>query len=316
MPIIKLVPSCKNYLWGGRRLIDEFNINFDGAALAEAWSLSCHEDGPSTIAGGNFHGKTLAEYIELNGKKILGENCRRFKKFPLLIKFIDARENLSVQVHPNNDYALKNENQLGKDEFWYILDAKPGAFIYYGVSQEISKKDFAQHIAQNTLPKILNAVEVKRGDTFFIKAGTIHSVSKGILLAEIQQNSNVSYRIFDYNRVGADGKPRTLHIKQSLDVANLKPVLPSSKNYPHLVTSEYFTVDKLNLDGKILRQSAGFVDEKTFLSILILDGNGKIFAGDEEIFFSKGDSFFLPANTGAWKIFGQCDALLTYVGES
>ncbi len=303
MAILKLKPACKNYIWGGRRLIEEFGFDSKEKICAEAWTLSVHPDGASTLE----NGETLAEYLKRNGKEILGTNCRRFENFPVLIKFIDARENLSVQVHPNDEYAKIHENQLGKSEMWYILDAEENSVLYCGFKKKISKEEFAARIKNNSLPEVLNALSVKKGDVIFIPAGTIHAVGKGILLAEIQQNSNVSYRVFDY------GRNRPLHIEKALDVTNLNPSKARGKNYPHIAVCDYFVVDKLNLDGKILSEARGNVDEKTFLNVLILDGTGKISCGGREIFYRKGDSFFLTAYSGEWKICGSCDALLTTV---
>ncbi|MBR7025644.1 MAG: class I mannose-6-phosphate isomerase [Selenomonadaceae bacterium] len=302
MAILKLKPACKDYVWGGRRLIEEFGIDCDKKILAEAWMLSCHPDGASTLA----NGETLADYIK-HDKKISGTNCRDFREFPILIKFIDAAKNLSVQVHPPDDYALAHENQLGKTEMWYILDAAENAVVYCGFKKKISREEFTARIKDNSLLEVLNAVTVRRGDVIFIPAGTIHAVGKGVLLAEIQQSSNVSYRIYDY------GRDRPLHIAQALDVTNLNPPTLRGESYPHLAACDYFVVDKLTLDGKILSEASGVVDEKTFLSVLILGGEGKISCGEENFSYSKGDSFFVTAGAGTWKICGSCDALLTTV---
>ena len=303
MAILKLKPACKNYLWGGRRLVEEFGIDCDKKILAEAWMLSCHPDGASTIEGG----ESLINYINHHGTEILGTNCRNFRDFPVLIKFIDARENLSVQVHPPDDYALTHEKQLGKNEMWYILDAEENSLLYCGFKKKISREEFIARIKNNSLVEVLNAITARRGDVIFIPSGTIHAVGKGVLLAEIQQNSNVSYRIFDY------GRGRPLQIEKALDVTNLNPSTARGENYPHIAACDYFVVDKLNLDGKILSEVQGVVYEKTFLSVLILGGEGKISCSDEEFFYRKGDSFFLTAGAGDWKICGSCDALLTAV---
>ena len=206
MSILKLKPACKDYLWGGHRLVDEFHVDYDGPVCAEAWELSCHPDGPSVIENGPFAGKTLAEYIKAKGQQVLGTHCRRFREFPILTKFIDAKDNLSIQVHPGNRYALSHEGQYGKTEMWYVIDAEPGAFLYYGFKKEISKEEFRERIENNTLLEVLNAVPVKKGDALFIESGTIHAIGKGILIAEIQQNSNVTYRVYDYGRVGKIGR--------------------------------------------------------------------------------------------------------------
>lgn len=315
MSILKLKPSCKDYLWGGHRLAEEYGIAYDGEILAEAWELSCHPDGPSRIANGPFAGKTLEEYIEAEGREALGTHCRRFRDFPILIKFIDAKQNLSIQVHPDNRYALKNEGQYGKTEMWYIMDAGEGAFLYYGFKKEISQEEFAKRIREDTLLEVLNAVPVQKGDVLFIESGTIHAIGSDILIAEIQQNSNVTYRVYDYGRVGKDGKKRDLHIEKALAVTNRVPMIKSSKSYPHVADCDYFTVDKLNLDGKMMKKMEGTVTEDSFLSILMLDGAGVITCGEERVSYKKGDSLFLSAGSGAYEIQGSCDALITSIRE-
>lgn len=313
--ILKLKPVCKDYLWGGHRLAEEYGVEYDGKILAEAWVLSCHKDGSSIITNGKFAGKTLREYLEEVGLEVLGTHCRRFREFPILTKFIDAKDNLSIQVHPGNSFALQNEGQYGKTEMWYILDAEPDAFLYYGFKREISKEEFARRIKENTLLEVLNAVPVKKGDTLFISSGTLHAIGKGILIAEIQQNSNVTYRIYDYGRVGANGKKRDLHIEKALAVTNRIPIVKSGANYPHIADCDYFTVDKINLDGDLTCRVEGNVRETSFLSILILDGSGVISNEGETISYKKGDSLFLPANSGHWQIEGTCDALITTIRE-
>ena len=315
MGIVKLRPSCKDYIWGGHRLAEEYNVAFDGPVLAEAWELSCHPDGPSIVDGGTYDGLTLEQYIEKRGREILGTHCRRFRDFPILTKFIDAKDNLSIQVHPSNGFALQNEGQYGKTEMWYVLDAEDDAFLYYGFSREISKEEFAQRIKDNTLLEVLNPVPVKKGDALFIESGTLHAIGKGILIAEIQQNSNVTYRVYDYGRVGKDGRKRDLHIEKAIAVTNRVPIVRSGSNYPHVADCDYFTVDKLNLDGRLTYRMQGTVSSASFLSILILDGEGTISCGGEQIRYRKGDSLFLDAGSGDWQIEGSCDALLTTIRE-
>ena len=305
MAILKLKPACKNYLWGGRRLIEEFAIETDTENLAEAWILSAHPDGPSTIDG-----ETLPEYIKRCGKKILGTNCQNMRDFPILIKIIDAHENLSVQVHPDDAYALANEGQRGKSEMWYVLDSAEDAVLYCGFKEKISREEFVERIKNNSLLEVLHAVPAKRGEVLFIPAGTVHALGKGVLLVEIQENSNVTYRIFDY------GRDRPLHIAKALDVTNLSPSAERGEQYPHVAACPYFVVDKLDLDGEILSEASGTVDEKSFLHVMILGGEGTIICGDEKIFYRKGDSFLLTAGSGDWEIRGSCDALLTTVPDA
>lgn len=317
MAILKLKPAFKDYIWGGTRLRDDFGKECDFDKVAESWELSCHKDGSSVVAEGEFAGLTLAEYIEKSGKGVLGSDCGKFENFPILIKLIDAKDNLSVQVHPNNDYAMRVEGEYGKTEMWYIVDCDPGATLLYGFKHEISKDEFAQRIADNTLLEVTNAVPVKKGDVFFIEAGTLHAIGKGILIAEIQQNSNTTYRIYDYGRVGNDGKPRELHVEKAKDVTALCP----AKAYPEtpvekmdgytsklLSSCDYFTTYALDVTDKAVLDA----DEKSFNSILILEGEGQI-VGDDVVKFRKGDSIFVAAGTGKYAIDGACKAILTKV---
>ena len=315
MSILKLKPSCKDYLWGGHRLVEEYGKEYEGDVLAETWELSCHPDGPSVISNGENAGKTLQQYIEENGKEVLGTHCRRFRDFPILTKFIDAKDNLSIQVHPDNRYALKNEGQYGKTEMWYVMDAGKEAFLYYGFKKEISKEEFSRRIQEDTLLEVLNAVPVQKGDVLFIESGTIHAIGKDILIAEIQQNSNVTYRVYDYGRVGKDGKKRDLHIEKALAVTNRVPIVRDKSSYPHVADCDYFTVDKLNLDGKVMKKMEGTVSDASFASILMLDGSGTISSQGETLEFRKGDSFFLSADSGTYQIEGSCDALITTIRE-
>lgn len=308
MEAIKLTPACKDYLWGGNRLKNEFGKQSEQDIIAETWELSCHPDGPSTIAEGKEKGKTLACYLEEQGKALLGKNCEAFEDFPILIKLIDAKENLSVQVHPDNGYAAQVEHQQGKTEMWYVVDCEPGAALYYGLNREVTKQEFQKHMEDGTLLEVLNRVKVHPGDVFFIEAGTIHAIGAGILIAEIQQNSNVTYRVYDYDRTDAQGNKRPLHIQKALDVAALKPA-PVRKWEKHLASCRYFTVDKIETNTAVAIDS----DEKSFHHLLCLDGIGKVEWKDGKLEFQKGDSVFLPAGLGACKVSGNFQALHTWI---
>ena len=315
MALFKLKPSFKDYLWGGHRLVDDYHKEYEGNILAESWELSCHPDGASYIANGAYKGKTLKEYIDENGMAVLGSNCQVLQEFPILVKFIDAKDNLSVQVHPDNQYALQNEGQFGKTEMWYVMDCDPGAYLYYGFKQEISREEFAERIQNDTLLEVLHKVEVDKGDVLFIEAGTLHAIGKGILIAEIQQNSNLTYRVYDYGRVGVDGKKRDLHIDKALAVTSRIPLLKSKHCNPHLADCEYFTVDKLNLDGLVMEKMCGYIGDESFASILIMEGEGHIACKGEVLAFRKGDSFFLTAGSGSYDVCGQCEALVTTISR-
>ena len=314
MAILKLKPSCKEYLWGGNRLIREFGKEFAGEKLAETWELSCHPDGPSIITNGKYAGSTLDAYIRAEGEQALGMRCSKYEQFPLLIKFIDAADALSIQVHPGDDYARENEGEYGKTEMWYVVDCEEGASLYYGFSREVSAEEFAKRIKEQTLPEVLNKVEVKKGDVLFIEPGTIHAIGSGCLIAEIQQNSNVTYRVYDYGRKGADGKERELHIEKALQVTNRMPMGKRKSFAPHIVSCEYFVVDKIMLDGRFMERMTGKTDGTAFLSLLVLEGSGEACAKEERITFGKGDSLLITADTGAYELEGKFEALLTTIG--
>ncbi len=318
MGIIKLTAHCTDYLWGGNRLREEYGKTLNSDKIAESWELSCHKDGQSIVATGEHKGKTLSDYIEAKGKAVLGKNCERFEYFPILIKLIDAKDNLSVQVHPDNDYAMRVEGEYGKTEMWYIVDCNEGAELLYGFKHEISKDEFAERIRNNTLLEVTNNVPVHKGDVFFIESGTLHAIGKGILIAEIQQNSNTTYRIYDYGRVGADGKPRQLHVEKACEVTELVPPKypTTAQGAPEAVeggtktllrSCEYFNVNKLNLDGSMTLTASG----GSFNSLLVLDGECTVCAGTEEITAKKGDSIFVDAGTGCYTITGRADIIVS-----
>ena len=308
MSLLKLKPACKDYLWGGTTLADKYKKAGSGSKIAETWELSCYPESPSIIENGEYAGLSLSEYINRAGKNVLGKNCERFDSFPVLIKLIDAADDLSIQVHPDNAYALKHEAQYGKTEMWYIVDAAEGAGIYYGFNRDITKPELKKRIEDNTLLDVLNFVPVKSGDVFFIEAGTVHSICKGILTVEIQQSSDVTYRIYDYGRKDKDGNTRPLHIGKALDVARLSPVGTPEDFGPHLAKCDYFTADKLIIDD-LYRGSA---DSDSFVHLLFLNGEGGVKADGEEVRFRPGDSIFIPAGTGSFEIHGQSEVIATF----
>lgn len=306
MEPIFLEAVCKDYIWGGNQLRERFGKKSTADRIAESWELACHKDGSSRILNGPDAGKTLTEYLSQHGTACLGTNCREFDTMPVLIKLIDAKENLSVQVHPDNAYAQRVEGEPGKTEMWYIVDCEPGASLLYGFQHAITKEEFQTRIAKNTLLEVTNAVPVHKGDVFFIPSGTLHAIGKGILIAEIQQNSNTTYRVYDYGRIGADGKPRALHVEKALDVTLCTP--PVKHDFgEHLAQCEYFTVDARN--GAF----EGVADEKSFVSLLITDGEGTLTSGGETVAVKKGESYFLPAASGPYAVTGTCQTLVTTV---
>ncbi len=316
---MKMNPPFKDYIWGGTRLKTEWGKKSDLEIVAESWELSCHPSDACIIDNGEYAGKALPEAIELMGKSCLGTDCAEFDRFPILIKLIDAKNDLSIQVHPDDEYALKNENEYGKTEMWYIVDADEDASLVYGFARDITKDEFKKAIEENKLMDVLNKVPVHKGDVFFIPAGMVHAIGKGILIAEIQQNSNITYRVYDYGRVGADGKPRELHVEKAVDVSNLtrpeaigatgNAVEENGVKKTMLASCKYFTTEKLEIEAACSLKAC----EKSFVSLLFLDGNGTVNCGGESVAFSKGDSFFIPAGAGDFTIEGASTLLLTRV---
>ena len=216
--IVKLNPALKSYLWGGTKLKTDWNKQTDEATLSEAWELSFHPDGLATVIGGKYDGKPLAEAAT---RVDWGVNCREFPFFPVLSKIIDSAQALSIQVHPSDEYALEHEGQFGKTEMWYILEADDGAFLYLGLNRTVSAEEFAAAIDSNTVCQLLNRVPVKKGETYFIPSGTIHAIGSGVTLYEVQQNSSLTYRVYDFDRADANGNKRPLHVDKAKAVANL-----------------------------------------------------------------------------------------------
>ncbi|MBR5224109.1 MAG: class I mannose-6-phosphate isomerase [Clostridia bacterium] len=313
---LRLAPAFKDYLWGGQRLRREFGKETDMNPLAESWELSCHEAGLSVIGSGEYAGTTLRDYLAEHPDHS-SETAQPDTEFPLLIKLIDAEQMLSVQVHPDDDYARRVENASGKTEMWYVVDAKPGAGIYYGFRETVTRSQMAEAIRSKTLTTMLNWVEAQKGDVFFIPAGTIHAIGAGLLVAEVQQNSNVTYRMWDYGRVGADGKTRELHIEKGLDVTvreHRGPTLPyePDREVPggtvrHLVRCERFCVDAIHLCGLI----EDFAQKRSFVSLLCLEGEGALLYGEKAMPVKKGESIFIPAGMGKYKLAGMMQVLKT-----
>lgn len=317
---LKLTPAFKDYLWGGTRLRTDFGFETDLSPVAEAWVLSCHRDGHSVIAEGADVGMTLADWIARAGKSVLGTNAAQMPEFPILIKLIDAKKPLSLQVHPDDAYAHAHGEGYGKTELWYVLDAIPGATLYYGFNRTLDQEELAARMADGTLLSVVNAVEVKPGDCFYVEAGTIHGIGAGILIAEIQQNSNATYRVYDYGRLGADGKPRPLHTEQAQAVLTTKavnaagmmrPVFTSKDGYAvaRLAKCPYFTIDALNITDVATLTA----DESSFHALLCTEGEGTLHCGNARIFYRRGDALFLPAGLGEYMLAGTGKMLLTRI---
>ena len=296
MNIQKLIPVCKDYLWGGRKLKEKYGKDSPLDPCAESWELSFHPDGKTLLGDG----MTLQESVT---QADLGTNTQDFPFFPVLIKFIDARSNLSVQVHPSDSYALTHENSFGKTEMWYIVEADEGAGIYLGFDRDVTEEEFKNAIRDNTLTDLLRFYPVKAGECYFIPAGTIHAIGAGCLICEIQQNSNLTYRVYDYGRLDKNGNPRELHVEKALLVTRRKVCEPKTLSGNTLGISKYFNVRKLEVFGEITLHAT----EKSFHSVTCTRGEGHI--NGEAV--RQGDSFFVPAGFGAYTLGGNMTVILT-----
>jgi len=335
MAIGKIHPACKQYLWGGEKLIREYGISSQNTPLAEAWVLSAHSDGDSRISfsegelcsegketsegkvcsegkesseGESFseeesssEGESFAEYLKCHPEAV-GSFGKAFPFFPTLIKLIDAKKALSIQVHPDDSFALSREGQYGKTEMWIVLEREEGAFLYFGFQKDYTEEEIRRAIEAENFPSLLCKVMVEPGDVFFIPAGTVHAIGAGILLAEVQQNSNLTYRVYDYGRKDAQGNTRELHVEKALEVMNRKQLSAyrqeafkkqgkkpvgekaagesatgekaAGKNVylEQIGSCEYFTVDRLFLEENAFY--SGKLTEESFLSLLVLEGEG------------------------------------------
>ena len=317
-----LKPCGKDYLWGGNRLNDDFSKRIQLSPLAETWDCSTHPDGSSIVASGCFQGQTLTEVLR-GHSDFLGTHPSVRGELPILIKLIDAKKDLSIQVHPNDEYALKNENgQLGKSEMWYVLDASKDARVIYGLYHDISRETARQSIRNGTLEKYLQKIPVQKDDMFYVEAGTIHAIGKGVLIAEIQQSSNLTYRLYDYDREDRDGKKRQLHIEKALEAANLKSsVTPKQPlrvlKYRQgcaaelLCRCKYFEVYRILLNTERCREMVLYqADRLSFRVLLCIGGCGSVFMEDGEAFsFFKGDCIFVPAGSVQMRLHGRAQFL-------
>ena len=322
---LKFKPVFKNYLWGGRNL-EKFGVILPEGKTAEIWEVSCHPDGLSIISNGIYEGLSLVEYISMMGKDAIGTDIyhRGCFSFPLLLKLIDASDKLSVQVHPDDQYAKKNENgESGKHEAWYIIDAKPGAQIVYNVVQGIDKEDFIQSVNKSEIDQCLNHMNVFAGDVIDIYPGMIHSIGAGIVLAEIQQNSNLTYRLYDYERKDKSGNKRVLNLEKALDVIDFVPKnrkekslgidlrLNAGSHKSFKLANRYFSLEIYWVTGEIEEETDG----SKFYIYLFLEGEAKVNFLEDQISVKAGESIFIPASLGKFTISGSFKALKMYVPD-
>ena len=309
MKIEKLYPAFKDNLWGGCKLPASYGKVTDLSPCAESWELSFHPDGLTRLSDGT----PLCDAVTPSD---LGENLKSFDRFPMLVKFIDAAADLSIQVHPSDDFALREENSLGKTEMWYVLEADEGAGLYVGFRQDTSKEEYESAIREKRLTDLLNRFDVKAGDVYFIPSGTVHAIAKGCLICEIQQNSNLTYRVYDYGRLDKNGKPRELHVDRALAVSDLSAYRQSTLNAETpdgelLAVNRYFTVNRAEITEKRRMPT----DPASFRAITCVCGKGTL--NGEPI--AQGDSFFIPASSDGYELDGDMTVVISslrryYVG--
>ena len=300
--IVRMEPAFKDNLWGGTRLRDVYGKKCDYDIVAESWELSTHKAGQSIVATGKNKGLMLGEYINRFGRGILGWKCDPYERFPLLIKFIDSRESLSIQVHPGDDYALQKEDEYGKNELWYVVDCEPESYLYCGFSRDTDEAEVRRRIEDGTLTEILNKIPVKKGDSYFIENGTVHAIGPGVLICEIQQSSNVTYRLYDYQRRDKYGELRELHIDKAMEVTNFH-----EKDMEAVKTMEckYFSIEKSVFDGEVSFN----LDDSSFRAFVVLEGGGQVFCGEESLAYRPADCFFVPAGKKT-VVFHGCGTVL------
>lgn len=323
---LRLRPSGKDYLWGGTRLNDDFGKNIPLDPLAETWECSTHPDGPSYVVGGEYDGWPLVGVLKEN-PDWLGRHENSAGELPILIKLIDAKKDLSVQVHPSDEYAAAHENgQRGKTEMWYVVDAAPGASLVCGLSQDVDADTLRAAIEDGSLETYLQKLPVARDDFFFIPSGTVHAIGAGALIAEVQENSNLTYRLYDYNRVDKNGKKRELHVDKALAVAELSrrepaPAADREKQSLPGMTAEalcrcdYFRASRLTVNTERGEAADVSADADSFRVLLVLGGCGLMDAPGSSprlkktMRLKKGDCIFIPAGTENVTLFGVMQLL-------
>ncbi|MCU9813644.1 mannose-6-phosphate isomerase, class I [Paraclostridium sp. AKS73] len=309
-----LKPLFMYRIWGGTALRDNFNYEIPSENTGECWAISSHENGDCEITNGKFKGMTLSN-LWSNHKELFGNMAG--DKFPLLTKILDANDNLSVQVHPDNEYAKKNEHgELGKTECWYIIDCDDDAEMIFGHNAK-SKEELEYMVSNNKWSDLLRRVKVNKGDFFYVPSGTIHALCKGTLVLETQQNSDTTYRVYDYDRVDSNGNKRELHVDKSIAVTTV-PHVENKPNYSIIendnfklttfLSNEFFSVHKLDVFTEY-----SSTQNKPFELYSVIDGNGKLVSNSNEYSLNKGDNFILPNNFGEFKLIGNLQLIISHM---
>lgn len=308
-PLVKLKPIFKDYLWGGRNLVSKFGMKCDYDVIAEAWILSAHPDGQSVVESGRHSGMNFGKYIHTVGKDIMGWKSAPLQEFPLLIKMIDANKDLSIQVHPNDDFAMENEDQYGKNEMWYVVSSEEGAGLYVGFNRDVTAQEVRDAVLEGSITSLLNFYPTHPGDVFYIPAGTVHAIGAGNLIAEVQQSSTCTYRLYDFDRVDKFGNKRELHIDKAIAVMDFKKYAPqdldSDCDDGLVCRCKYFTVHEIDVNGEY-KQS---ISEESFVAIIGIEGNGIIKRDGQSMNISAGEVVFVTASDSECIIEGQLKVL-------
>ena len=316
---IKLHPCYKEYLWGGTRLKSEYGKADAPEVTAESWELAAHPDGACTVENGPLTGMSISDLGTLDRRGIWGAACKE-TTFPLMVKLIDAKRDLSIQVHPSDDTALRENGEQGKAEMWYIVDCEPQACLYLGFSKQVDQSEFLRRAKNGSICEVLNRVPVARGDVCYIRPGTIHAIGGGIVIAEIQQNSNTTFRVYDYQRRGADGKLRPLHLERAAEVLSYVPIIPeecranSCVDFPEFTMTEMFSCRYFKAYRVDIRTRVELAcDGQSFQHVLCVEGAGAICSGGKQYPIKRGESYLMPAALGSYQIEGACRVLVSRV---
>lgn len=302
-------------IWGGSKLRDLFGYDIPSERTGELWAISAHKNGPATVTQGEFEGKTLTELWDTH-RELFGNQSGDV--FPLLTKILDAQNDLSVQVHPDDTYGLENEGELGKTECWYIINADENAEIIYGHHAH-TKEELQQMIDAGKWNDLLRRIKVKAGDFFYVPSGTIHAIGGGIMILETQQSSDTTYRVYDYDRTDDQGNTRPLHIKQSVDVTTVPHVDPEPEqttvkkedtSITTLVSNEFFTVQEWRIDGHVSLQAEGL-----YTLVSVLDGEGTLVVNEQHYSIKKGTHFILPHELQSWELDGKLHIIASMPGN-
>ena len=314
---IFLEPIFKDYIWGGNKLKEVWGKKSPYDITAESWEVSTNKNGKSIVRNGEYKGKDLEELFQDKNNRlhVFGSKTKDMDKFPLLIKFIDAASNLSVQVHPNDEYAFEKENgEKGKTEMWYIMECKEGAQIICGMKKGVRQEDLPKILTSDNVADYLEFLNVKQGDVIYIPSGTIHAILGDTIICEVQQNSDLTYRVYDWGRVGADGKLRELHVQKAIETVDVesRPELKNTQNIgeeENIISSDYFKTNKVNVENTYTDTS----NEETFFAYNVVKGNGKLIVNETEYILNLGDSFIIPAQMGNYEIQGEIELLKSYI---